>query len=302
MSWSKLAGCQSAKEDIESAVFMGVALPHLVEHEFGWKGILLHGPPGTGKTQLALCVASDPTCTVYHIRSSNIVDKYLGATEKNIRALFTIAQETTPSVIFIDEADAFFSVRESRHAEANTQRLKSEFLSAMTTYSKVVVIGATNLPWALDSAFLRRFDRHVHVGLPSLSERIEILRLKLSECLHEIPESGFNALAEMCDGFTGDTIKQAVGSEWTSMYKKIKGASHFRQVSLNGRQVFCTCSDTHPEAQKLDMKTVATSLYPEHITYDGLVAAIKTQQPRVAIAKAEEQKHLRWGKEIFQEL
>lgn len=141
----EIAGCDAVKEDIENAVFLS-ELPHLAELEYGWKGILLYGPPGTGKTQLTPSIAN--RCTVYHVHPSSIIDKYVGATERNIRALFTIAQENKPSVVFIDEVDALFSVRESKHAEASTQRLKSEFLSALTM-TKVVVIGATNLPWAL---------------------------------------------------------------------------------------------------------------------------------------------------------
>ena len=298
----KIAGSTDAKEDIRNAVFLGEVLPHLADIEYGWKGILLHGPPGTGKTQLALSIAAEGKCKVFHVLSSSIVDKYLGATERNVRALFRMAQENTPSVIFIDEVDALFSVRETSHAEASTQRLKSEFLSALTMYTKVVVIGATNLPWALDSAFLRRFDRHIHVGLPTLAERVEILKLKLSICLHELKDADFDMLARHCDGFTGDTIRQAVAQEWNAMYKKIKTATHFRKASLNGQEVYCTCPDSYPEAEKVDIKTISDRLYPEPITKDGLLSAMKSLQRTVAMTKAGEEKHIRWSHEMFQEL
>ena len=298
----KIAGCADAKEDIRNAVFLGEVLPHLADIEYGWKGILLHGPPGTGKTQLALSVAAEGKCKVFHVLSSSIVDKYLGATERNVRALFKIAQENTPSVIFIDEVDALFSVRETRHAEASTQRLKSEFLSALTMYTKVVVIGATNLPWALDSAFLRRFDRHIHIGLPSLVERVEILKLKLRICLHELKDADFEELAKHCDGFTGDTIRQAVAQEWNAMYKKIKTATRFRKASLNGQEVYCTCSDSHIEAENVSIGTISDRLYPEPITKDGLRSAMTSLQRTVTMTKAGEEKHIRWSHEMFQEL
>ena len=298
----KIAGSTDAKEDIRNAVFLGEVLPHLADIEYGWKGILLHGPPGTGKTQLALSIAAEGKYKVFHVLSSSIVDKYLGATERNVRALFRMAQENTPSVIFIDEVDALFSVRETSHAEASTQRLKSKFLSALTMYTKVVVIGATNLPWALDSAFLRRFDRHIHVGLPSLAERVEILKLKLSICLHELEDADFQNLARYCDGFTGDTIRQAVAQEWNAMYKKIKTATHFRKASLKGQEVYCTCPDSHPKAEKVDFKTISDRVYPEPITKDGLLSAIKSLQRTVAITKAGEEKHIRWSHEMFRTL
>ena len=296
-----IAGCADAKEDIRNAVFLG-EVPHLADIEYNWKGILLHGPPGTGKTQLALSVAAEGNCKVFRVFCSSIVDKYLGATERNVRALFKIAQENSPSVIFIDEVDALFSVRETGHAEASTQRLKSEFLSALTMYNKVIVIGATNLPWALDSAFLRRFDRHIHIGLPSFAERVQILKLKLSVCLHELTDGDFEKLAESSDGFTGETIRQAVAQEWNAMYKKIKNATHFRKALLNGREVYCTCSDTHPQAEKVSFGVISDRLYPEPITKAGLLSAMKYLQRTVAMTKAGEEKHVRWSYEMFHEL
>ena len=298
----KIAGSTDAKKDIRHAVLIDEGLPHLADIGYGWKGILLFGPPGTGKTQLALSVAAEGNCKVFHVKCSSIVDKYLGASERNVRALFKIAQRNTPSVIFIDEVDALFSVRETRHAEASTQRLKSEFLSALTMYSKVVVIGATNLPWASDSAFLRRFDHHIHIGLPSLAERVEILKLKLSICLHELKDAHFDELAEYSDGFTGNTIRQAVAQQWNAMCKKIKSATHFRKVSLNGQEVYCPCPVSHPEAKKVSFGSISYRLYPEPITKDGLVSAMKSLQRTVAMTKAGEEKYLRWSREMFQGL
>ena len=298
----KVAGYADAKGDIRNAVFLSEALPHLADIGYAWKGILLYGPPGTGKTQLALSVAAGGKCKVFHVLCSSIVDKYLGATERNVRALFKVAQEHAPSVIFIDEVDALFSARETRHEEASTQRLKSEFLSALTMYTKVVVIGATNLPWALDSAFLRRFDRHIHIGLPSLVERVEILRLKLRNCLHGLTDVDLDELAEYSDGFTGNTSRQAVAQEWNAMNKKIKSATHFRKASLNGREVYCPCPDSHPEARTVSFGSISDRLYPEPITKDGLPSAMKSLQRTVAMTKAGDEKHVRWSLGMFHEL
>ena len=298
----KIAGWADAKKCIRNAVFLGEALPHLTDIGYGWKGFLLYGPPGTGKTQLAMSIAAEGKCKVFHVMCSSIVDKYLGASERNVRAHFKIAQENTPSVIFIDEVDALFSVRETRSAEASTQRLKSEFLSALTMCTKTVVIGATNLPWALDPAFLRRFDRHIHVGLPDLAERVEIFKIKLSICLHALTDSDFEELAESSDGFTGNTIREAVAQEWNAMYEKIESATHFRTASLNGREVYCPCPDGHPEARTVSFGSISDRLYPEPITKAGLLSAMESLQRTAAMAKAGEEKHLRWTHEMFQEL
>ena len=154
----------------------------------------------------------------------------------------------------------------------------------------------------LDSAFLSRFDRHIHIGLPSLVERVEILKLKLRNCLHGLTDVDLDELAEYSNGFTGNTIRQAFAQEWNAMYKKIKSPTHFRKASLNGREVYCPCPDSHPEARTVSFGSISDRLYPEPITKDGLLSAMKSLQRTVAMTKAGDEKHVRWSLGMFHEL
>ncbi len=281
----KIGGYSRAKEDIDIAVFLPIEFPHLGKFGFGWSGILLHGVSGTGKTALALSIAKNSRCTVFRVLSSDIVDKYVGAMEGNIRALFLIAQQSTPWVIFIGEVDALFTNRKTK-AEGSTQRLQSELLSAIAPYSKVLMIDATNLPWDLDTAFPRRFDRHIHVAVPTSPEYVEILKLKLSDCLHKLSDEEIFECANSCDGFTGDAIQRAVGEQWMAGCQKMTRATTFRKIDLKGRTFYCPCSTDHANAEALELAAISNQVYPEPITAHGMKSAIKSASRTVAITKA----------------
>jgi len=135
-------------------IFTGIRAPP--------RGLLLFGPPGNGKTMIAKAVASECKSTFFNISASTLVSKYVGESEKLLKALFTLARQRAPSVIFIDEIDAILKSRRESEAE-HSRRLKTEFFvqfdsfAASANEARVVVMGATNLPWEIDMAALRRF-------------------------------------------------------------------------------------------------------------------------------------------------
>jgi transitional endoplasmic reticulum ATPase len=145
------------------------------------KGVLLHGPPGTGKTLLAKAVANETNSNFILINGPEIMSKYYGQSEENLRKKFEEAEKNAPSIIFIDEIDAIASKREESKGEVE-RRVVAQLLTMMDglkSRGKVVVIAATNIPNTLDPALRRpgRFDREIEVGVPQVAGRLNILKI-----------------------------------------------------------------------------------------------------------------------------
>lgn len=170
------------------------------------KGILLHGPPGTGKTLLAKAVASETNSHFLLINGPEIMSKYYGQSEENLRKKFEEAEENSPSIIFIDEIDAIASKREEARGEVE-RRVVAQLLSLMdglASRGKVVVIAATNIPNSLDPALRRpgRFDRELEIGVPSKKGREIILKIHTRN-MPLAKQVNLSKIAEITHGFVG---------------------------------------------------------------------------------------------------
>ena len=175
---------------------------------------------GTGKTMLAKAVATEGGATFLSIDASSVENKWLGESEKNAKAVFTLARRLAPCVIFLDEVDSLLSSREGSgsddSAHGTLTSVKTTMMSewdglnsATSKYSdnRVIVIGSTNRPYDLDEAVLRRFPRRILVDLPDLETRKEILEVTLAE--NRIDTSvNFTSIAILLDGYTGSDIKE----------------------------------------------------------------------------------------------
>ncbi len=177
------------------------------------KGVLLYGPPGTGKTLLAKAVANEANAHFIYLSGPEIMSKYYGQSEENIREVFKEAQENAPSIIFIDEIDSIAPKRDEVSGEVE-RRVVAQLLALMDgleSRGKVVVIGATNRPNALDPALRRpgRFDREIEIGIPDRRARKEILEIH-TRGVPLADDVDLDKLADMTHGYVGADLAALV--------------------------------------------------------------------------------------------
>ncbi|KAJ5916831.1 hypothetical protein N7504_000846 [Penicillium tannophilum] len=171
-------------------------------------GLLLYGPPGTGKTLLAKAVARESGATVLEVSGSEVYDMYVGEGEKNVKAIFTLAKKLSPCVVFIDEADAIFCSRTGSSSRTSHRELINQFLrewDGMNDLSAFIMV-ATNRPFDLDDAVLRRLPRRLLVDLPTETDRLAILKIHLKEEQLD-PAVDLADLAKRTELYSGSDLK-----------------------------------------------------------------------------------------------
>ena len=180
------------------------------------RGVLLYGPPGTGKTLLAKAVANETNANFYSIGGPEIMSKFYGESEERLRETFKQAQENSPSIIFIDEIDSIAPKREEVSGDVE-KRVVSQLLTLMDgleSRGKVVVIGATNRPDALDPALRRpgRFDREIEIGIPDQFGRSEILEIH-TRGMPLTQDVNLESIAKITHGFVGADLEAVCREE-----------------------------------------------------------------------------------------
>ncbi|ESL07120.1 katanin-like protein [Trypanosoma rangeli SC58] len=181
VGWDDIAGLEHAKRSVEEAIVWPLRRPDLfVGLRDPPRGLLLFGPPGTGKTMIARAIANRAQCTFLNISASSLMSKWMGDGEKLVRCLFAVAVVKQPSVIFIDEIDSLLSVRGEGEMDS-VRRIKTEFLVQLDGVAtdrgdRVLLIGATNRPDELDEAARRRMEKRLYIPLPDGPARIELVR------------------------------------------------------------------------------------------------------------------------------
>lgn len=300
VKWEDVAGLFKAKEALKECVVLPMMFPQLFEGRALWKGILLYGPPGTGKSYLAKACATEAKSTFYSVSASNIVSKWMGESEKLVRALFDLARSTKPSVIFIDEIDSLMTARSEGENEA-TRRLKTEFLVQMQGVGNdetgILVLGATNIPWALDPAVRRRFQKKIYIPLPDYDARISMLKMNIKRIKHNLTEDDFKELCKLSDGFSGSDLSTLNSEAIMEPVRKCVNSTHFRKVG----QYWHPCN-------KNDEGALETSIYklPEphnlknpDVCKDDFIKAL--DKIKATVSKADLENQIIFTKEFGQE-
>ncbi|KAM7505957.1 hypothetical protein LguiB_004861 [Lonicera macranthoides] len=211
VKWESIKGLENAKRLLKEAVVMPIKYPKYFTGLLSpWKGILLFGPPGTGKTMLAKAVATECNTTFFNISASSVVSKWRGDSEKLVKVLFELARHHAPATIFLDEIDAIISQRgEARSEHEASRRLKTELLVQMDgltrTNDLVFVLAATNLPWELDAAMLRRLEKRILVPLPEPEARRAMFEELLPSPTDE--KLPYEILVDRTEGYSGSDIR-----------------------------------------------------------------------------------------------
>jgi SpoVK/Ycf46/Vps4 family AAA+-type ATPase len=218
--WDDIAGLEGAKKALKEAVVYPFLRPDLFSGlREPARGMLLFGPPGTGKTMLARAVATESKSTFFSVSSSSLTSKWHGESEKLVRALFGLAKVLAPSIIFVDEIDSLLSARSSGSEHEASRRSKTEFLIQWSDLqraaagrepsardkkegdaTRVLVLAATNMPWDIDEAARRRFVRRQYIPLPEHHVREQQLRKLLSHQHHELSDEDTEVLVHVTEG------------------------------------------------------------------------------------------------------
>ncbi|KAI0791702.1 AAA-domain-containing protein [Abortiporus biennis] len=253
VKWEDVAGLEAAKDALKEAVILPIKAPHLFTGKrTPWRGILLYGPPGTGKSYLAKAVATEAKGTFFSVSSSDLVSKWQGDSERLVKQLFEMARENKPAIIFIDEVDSLAGTRNESESEGS-RRIKTEFLVQMNGVGHddtgVLVLGATNIPWQLDNAIKRRFEKRIYIPLPGPEARRQMFQLHVGDTKCELTPQDYRLLGEKTEGYSGSDISIVVRDALMQPVRKVLSATHFKQITTpDGDIKWTPCSPGDPDA------------------------------------------------------
>uniref|UniRef100_A0A453PJW3 AAA+ ATPase domain-containing protein n=1 Tax=Aegilops tauschii subsp. strangulata TaxID=200361 RepID=A0A453PJW3_AEGTS len=215
VKFDDIGALEDVKRTLDELVALPMRRPELFSHGNllrPCKGVLLFGPPGTGKTLLAKALATEAGANFISITGSTLTSKWFGDAEKLTKALFSFASRLAPVIIFVDEVDSLLGARGGALEHEATRKMRNEFMAAWDGLrskenQRILILGATNRPFDLDDAVIRRLPRRIYVGLPDAENRKKILKILLAK---ENLESDFkfDELANATEGYSGSDLKR----------------------------------------------------------------------------------------------
>ncbi|XP_077436266.1 katanin p60 ATPase-containing subunit A-like 1 isoform X2 [Vanacampus margaritifer] len=271
--WNDIADLEDAKKLLREAVVLPMWMPDFFKGiRRPWKGVLMVGPPGTGKTMLAKAVATECGMTFFNMSSSTLTSKYRGESEKLVRLLFEMARFYAPTTIFIDEIDSICSRRGTSNEHEASRRVKSELLIQMDGVGgaqdnddpskMVMVLAATNFPWDIDEALRRRLEKRIYIPLPTAVGRTELLKINLRE-VDLTADVDLDRIAEKTEGYSGADITNVCrDASMMAMRRRIQGLSpeEIRALSKEELQMPVMMEDFTLTLKKISKSVSAADL------------------------------------------
>lgn len=265
VEWGSIGGLETIIDDIQETVILPFKHHRLFRNSSLLqppKGILLHGPPGCGKTMIAKATAKAAGARFINLQVSTLVDKWYGESQKRAEAVFSLAVKLQPTIVFIDEIDSFLRSRASTDHEA-TAMMKTQFMSlwdglVSDPNCRVMVMGATNRPQDVDAAILRRMPSQFYVGMPGQSQRESIIRLILEN--EDTDDIDFGTLAQLSEGLSGSDLREACRAAAVSVVHEFVQA-HARELSASENGSGDDDREEESELRKLSIADLQTAIH-----------------------------------------
>ncbi|KAL0228264.1 hypothetical protein RCL1_004407 [Eukaryota sp. TZLM3-RCL] len=228
ITFESVAGLENEKRLLKECIINPLQNPQLFTGlRAAPRGVILFGPPGTGKTLLAKCIAAEANAKFFSLSASSVTGKYFGDSESKVKTLFKVARRMAPSIIFIDEIDSLLTSRSSDEHDA-LRRLKTQFLveldgfvSDQSSTDSVFFIGATNLPWELDNALLRRLGRRIYIPLPDTESRRHLLSNLLQGNNHNLSKRQITSIVNKTEGYSAADLTEVCKEAATNCLRDI---------------------------------------------------------------------------------
>ncbi|KAK4446067.1 AAA-domain-containing protein [Podospora aff. communis PSN243] len=300
VKWGDIAGLAEAKKVLEQTLVFPQRFPNLFSAERKPpRAILLYGPPGTGKSYLASAVATEVDYTLFRISSADVMSKWFGESEKLVRQLFVLARQKKPAIIFIDEIDALCRTRDGPDGgNEHTSRMKTELLVQMQGLDSdsdgLVVLAATNLPWALDPAARRRFQKRIYVPLPDQKAREELFRIHSGGRI--LTTDQLSELARRTDGFSGSDISNFVEEVLRLPLDVLHAATHFKKVVRRGSEFYTPCESHEGGAIAMTWQEIPAGnmLEEPHVTAQDFFRILEGGKVKSTVSLGECGKYEEW--------
>ncbi|KAF7312087.1 AAA-domain-containing protein [Mycena indigotica] len=319
VTWDDIAGLEAAKQALKEAVVIPMMFPHLFAgRRRPVKGILLYGPPGNGEKPSGKSSSKrgqehlfqhqldrhreQMARGVREVSCFHFMPLSLTLTPRLVRHLFEMAREMRPTVIFIDEVDSLTGARGDGDSEA-TRRLKTEFLVQMDGLGRddsgILVIGATNIPWAIDLSIKRRFERRIYIPLPNGQARKEMFKLHVGGTPSELTDADYELLAQKTEGYSGADVSLIVQDAFMQPIRNLMTTSYFKALPPNADSVvqWVACHETDEGAVKKGL----AELKPEEV-YDPVLMMADFSHAlgnvRPTVTEKDLEGHTKWTEEF----